>query len=65
MEKIEMVVIQEGKARGLDRLGNRVLTIDDEPDPVDAKIQGDKITVTYKNGRSKLYDFRGNILRTL
>ena len=64
MAEIKMFQIKEGKARALDVNGN-YLKIIGETGAVDARFQGDKITIQYNNGKTKVYDKNGAYLKTL
>lgn len=64
MAEISMFKIENGRAKALDAKGKFIKTIGDS-DAIDARVQNDSITITYKNGKTKLYDRKGVFKKTL
>lgn len=64
MADIAMFKIENGKAKGLDAKGTFVKYVGDSG-ATDARIQGDSITVSYVNGKTKMYDIKGVFKKNL
>lgn len=64
MAEIKMLKVEGGYAKGLSSNGIYVKSIG-EPGAVDARIQGEFITIQYKNGATKMYSIQGTYVKTL
>jgi hypothetical protein len=64
MADISMFKIEKGKVKALDVKGNYIKVIGDA-NAIDARLQGDGITIAYENGKTKLYDIKGNFKKYL
>lgn len=64
MADIAMFKIEGGKAKGLDAKGTLVKYVGDAG-ATDARMQGDAITITYANGKTKMYDRKGVFKKNL
>ena len=64
MTDIAMFKIEGGRAKALDAKGHFIKTVGDSG-VTDARVQGDSITISYNNGKTKLYDKQGHFKKTL
>ena len=62
MTDIAMFKIEGGRAKALDAKGQK--TVGDSG-VTDARVQGNSITISYNNGKTKMYDKQGHFKKTL